>query len=315
MSCHRAVGNAVVIASLLLPAGVAAEEAPRPTTAVTFDDLPFPGHESLEHGKDLLDRLAATMRAHEIPAVGFVNEGKLYVKDEVDARIAALRRWLDQGHDLGNHTFGHVSVRAVPLPAYTEDVIRGETVTRMLLTERGGTLRYFRHPFLWTGPTDEYRQGIVSFLAERGYTVAPVTFDTQDYVFAGVYADAVHRGDQALARRVAEAYLAYSEENVAYFEELAVAVLGRSVRHVMLLHANKLNADVAENLVALLKRRGYTFITLAEALADPAYRRPEPTHTGGMSWLHRWKIVDGKTFRPEPSEPEWITAAAAALRR
>ena len=125
----------------------------------------------------------------------------------------------------------------------------------------------------------------------------------------------MHRGDEALARRVADAYLAYSEENVSYFEELALAVLGRRVRHVMLLHANKLNADLAERLVQSLKQRGYGFITLDEALADPAYRRPEPTHTGGMSWLHRWRMVDGTTFRAEPSAPEWIEAAAAALRR
>jgi peptidoglycan/xylan/chitin deacetylase (PgdA/CDA1 family) len=299
----------------LFPVGVSAGDAPSPVTAVTFDDLPFSGNESLEHGKDLLARLAVTMKAHGIPAVGFVNENKLYVNGEVDARIATLRGWLEAGHDLGNHTFGHISVRAASLRAYEEDVIRGETVTRALLAERGGALRYFRHPFLWTGPTDEYRHGLAAFLAERGYTVAPVTFDTQDYVFAGVYADAVHRSDEVLARRVADAYLAYYDENVSYFEELAVAVLGRPVRHIMLLHANKLNADLAERLVQLLKRRGYAFITLEDALADPAYRRPEPTHTGGMSWLHRWKIVDGKSFRPEPREPEWIEAAAAALRR
>jgi peptidoglycan/xylan/chitin deacetylase (PgdA/CDA1 family) len=313
---NRLRGARIAIAiTLWLPTGVAAAEDAGPVTAITFDDLPFGGNESLEHGADLLARLAATMKAHKIPAVGFVNEGKLYVKDEVDARIATLRAWLEEGQDLGNHTFSHISVKTSPRSAYEDDVIRGETVTRMLLAERGGTLRYFRHPFLWTGPTDEYREGLATFLSGRRYTVAPVTFDTQDYLFAGVYADAVHRGDEALARRVAEAYLAYYEENVSYFEDLALAVLGRRVRHVMLLHANKLNADLAEKLVQSLKQRGYGFVTLDEALADPAYRRPEPTHTGGMSWLHRWRIVDGTTFRAEPRAPDWIEVAAAALRR
>src|SRR3712207_7679787 len=64
----------------------------------------------------------------------------------------------EAGGELGNHTFSHVSLRRAPLAAYEDDVVRGETVTRMLLEERGMRLRYFRHPFLWTGETPEYKE-------------------------------------------------------------------------------------------------------------------------------------------------------------
>jgi hypothetical protein len=44
-----------------------------------------------------------------------------------------LNLWLENGLELGNHTFAHTSLNRVPLQTWQEDVERGETVTRMLL--------------------------------------------------------------------------------------------------------------------------------------------------------------------------------------
>jgi hypothetical protein len=56
-----------------------------------------------------------------------------------------------------------------------------------------------------------------------------------------------------------------------------------------------------------MKKRGYTFITLEQALEDPAYRLPD-TYAGpqGLSWLHRWSISKGMKMNEEPREPQWI---------
>ncbi len=123
--------------------------------AVTFDDLPAqPGNAQVA---DINKKLVESIIRHKIPAVGFVNERRLYVRGETDARIALLRMWLDAGLELGNHTFSHLQIDHSSLADYKEDVIRGETVTRMLLGEKGMKLRYFRHPQLRTGPTLEYQ--------------------------------------------------------------------------------------------------------------------------------------------------------------
>ena len=200
------------------------------------------------------------------------------------------------------------------LPQYEEDVIRGETVTRMLMAEKSRPLRYFRHTQLRTGPTTEYRVGLGTFLRNRGYTVAPVTVDTQDYMFAAVYADAKHRGDVALQGRVLDEYRAYVRENFSFHERLAVEVLGREVRHVVLLHVNHLNADLIDELLATLKKRNYSFMSLEEALQDPAYARPEPTTRKGWSWIQRWILAEGGEARPEPREPPWVTDAVGTLK-
>jgi peptidoglycan/xylan/chitin deacetylase (PgdA/CDA1 family) len=267
--------------------------------AITFDDLGAGWCKALACQVAISGRIVNALKAQGIPAVAFVNEGGLYVKGEVDSRIGLLRDWLDAGLELGNHTFSHVGIDSVSLPQYEEDVIRGETVTRMLMVEKGRPLRYF--------------EGLGAFLRNRGYTVAPVTVDTQDYMLAAVYADAKHRGDVALQDRVLGAYRAYLQQNFSFHERLAIEVLGRDMKHVILLHVNHLNADLIEELLAMLRSRRYAFMALEGALQDPAYSRPEPTTRKGRSWIQRWILAEGGEARPEPREPPWVTEAVQAL--
>ncbi|HYJ78151.1 MAG TPA: polysaccharide deacetylase family protein [Longimicrobiaceae bacterium] len=279
--------------------------------AITFDDLPASQSGDLERIRGVTDRLLAAIRAHGVPAVGFVNEIKLEVPGEREARTGLLRRWVDAGLELGNHTYSHLAVTAAPLERVREDVVRGEPVTRALLAEREMRLRWFRHPQLRTGADAATRSAYARFLADRGYTVAPVTFDNQEWVFAGAYHRARSRGDSAAARCVAEAYVPYMERTFAFFEELSREVVGREIPQVLLLHANELNADHFGALAAALRRRGYRFVTLDQALADSAYRLPDG-YTGprGPSWLHRWGVAMGRPMRPEPREPALIAALA-----
>jgi hypothetical protein len=57
----------------------------------------------------------------------------------------------------------------------------------------------------------------------------------------------------------------------------------------------------------MMKKRGYEFVTLDEALADPAYRRPdEYVGPRGLSWIHRWAVTQGMELKEEPREPAWL---------
>ncbi|HKO62178.1 MAG TPA: polysaccharide deacetylase family protein [Pyrinomonadaceae bacterium] len=272
--------------------------------AVTFDDLPASG--DLGTMTYITQSLLKTIADNKIPAVGFVNEGRLFARGETDRRIALLQLWLDAGLELGNHTFSHILIERNSLDAYKEDVIRGETVTRLLLRAKGMKLRYFRHTQLRTGPTVEYRAGLNKFLIERGYTIAPVTLDNQEWVFAGAYRGAKNDGDRAEMVRVGDAYLKYMDENFAFFEKLSRDFLGYEVKQTLLVHANELNADYFDDLVTLITNRGYTFISLEDALKDKAYSLPEAQSKIGLSWIHRWMLAKGLEMRPEPPEPEWI---------
>ena len=65
------------------------------------------------------------------------------------------------------------------------------------------------------------------------------------------------------------------ESIVAFFEARSIEVVGREFPQVLLLHANQLNADLMPDLLAMFRRRGYTFVSLDRALADEAYRLPD----------------------------------------
>jgi peptidoglycan/xylan/chitin deacetylase (PgdA/CDA1 family) len=305
----RAFLSTALLASALATQVVAQGSANAPTVkrevAVTFDDLPAP-YGDLEEMRRITARLLESVTRNKVPAIGFVNEGRLYRRGEMDARTELLRAWLDAGAELGNHTFSHINLQSAPLAEYEEDVVRGETVTRMLLAERGQKLRYFRHPFLFTGTTPEYKRGLADFLAARGYTVAPVTLDNGDYIFADAYFKAKKRGDAATAKRIADAYVPYMESIFEHFERLSVETFGREVKQVLLLHANEINADRFDELAAMMKRRGYTFITLEEALKDPAYSEPDALYKNGISWIHRWRIVKGLPLKWEPEAPKFV---------
>src|SRR6266852_480137 len=104
-----------------------------------------------------------------VPAIGFVNEWKLQVSGERDARVELLQWWLDAGLTLGNHTYTHASLQTTPLDQYEDETIRGEVVTRALMKAAGQEEKYFRHPFLMTGPSSESKAAFETFLKEHGY--------------------------------------------------------------------------------------------------------------------------------------------------
>ena len=280
------------------------------TVAFTFDDLPASRSGSLEDMRAITTRLLATLRASRIPAIGFVNESKLERPGEEAARTALLAEWLDAGHDLGNHTHQHLRLYDTPLAEFQADVLRGERVTRELMARRGRTLRYFRHPTLNTGPDSTIRARFESFLTRHGYTVAPVTIDNDEYLYALAYDRARARGDRGAQDRLGRDYVRYMAEVFDFYERLSRRLFGREITQVLLLHANALNADYLDELAAMTVARGYRAVSLDRALADEAYGTPD-RYVGatGLSWLQRWAITRGEEPGEQPGIPDWVLAA------
>jgi peptidoglycan/xylan/chitin deacetylase (PgdA/CDA1 family) len=286
--------------------------------AITIDDLPA-GDASGASAATLMEmttKLLAILKQQKIPAVGFVNEKKLYKWGEVDQRIKSLAMWLDAGLELGNHTFSHASLNRVGLKAFEDEVIQGETVTRLLLAQHNMTLRYFRHPYLDTGRDLQTRRDAETFLVNRGYRIAPITVDAWDWNFAGVYAEAKGRGDSALQQKIVSTYLSYTESVFAYCEQLSKQLIGYEPKQILLLHASWLEAEHLGEVLDLIRKRGYRFITLDEALSDQAYSLPD-TYVGeeGTSWLDHWAITRGQPPQGFPIFPVWVDEQYKKLRR
>jgi peptidoglycan/xylan/chitin deacetylase (PgdA/CDA1 family) len=260
-------------------------------------------------------KLLTTLRDQKIPVVGFVNEKKLYKPGEVDERIKALQMWLDYGFELGNHTYSHMSLNQRELKDWEDDVVQGESVIRILLSQRKMPLRYFRHPYLDTGRDLATRRKAEEFLIQRGYRIAPITLDGWDWAFAGIYEDAKKRNDTDMQQKIVKDYLAYHEASFAYAEQESLKVVGYEPRQILLLHASNLEADHIGELLDLLRKRGYRFITLADALSDTAYSLPD-TYVGeeGTGWIDHWAISQGKIPRGAPVFPQWVIDRSKELR-
>ena len=284
--------------------------------AITIDDLPAVTQQrSLENFQEITRKILTTLQHEKAPAIGFVNESKLYDNGQLlPGRLALLEQWLDAGLDLGNHTFGHPDYHRISFEEFSADLLAGEEHTRALLRSRNRVLRYFRHPFLHTGNSPEKKRQLAEFLRSRSYLVAPVTIDNAEYIFARAYDQARINGDSATMRRVGEAYIPYMEAKTAFYEANSRALFGRNIAHTLLIHANNLNADYLGALLAMYRHRGYHFVRLAEALVDEAYQSADAyTGNGGITWLHRWAItrkVDKSFFAGEPACPEFVMELA-----
>jgi hypothetical protein len=97
------------------------------------------------------------------------------------------------------------------------------------------------------------------------------------------------------------------ESVIEFFEKRSVDVVGHEFPQILLLHANHLNAEMMPQLLAMLKARGYEFVSLEHALRDAAYRLPNNyAGRGGFSWIHRWSMTKGMPNKGEPEPAEWL---------
>jgi peptidoglycan/xylan/chitin deacetylase (PgdA/CDA1 family) len=303
-----------VIAALALFLPVLGAQAPAGRrVSITIDDGPVVNENSdLGNFQRITNGLVGSFQIEKVPVTLFVNERQLNVPGQRDARAAVVEQWLNAGFEVGNHAYSHKSASQVPVDEFTDDVIKGEVITRALLERRGQQLVWLRYPYLHSGATAEAHQAIVDFLEKRKYRHAPVTVDYADYTFAGAYTRELRRGNIEVAERIKQAYIDQVDVGFEYAEKSSMELYGREIAQILLIHCNELNSVSLRESIARMRKRGYTFISLEEAMKDEAYHRPDTFAGPGGSWLSRTATVMGKKLTPEtvalrPVVPKWIT--------
>jgi len=181
--------------------------------AITIDDLPRGGDgpRSYTEVRALTEKLLAPIHQQKIPVTAFVIGGHGDEMGEQHFR-EILNLWLDAGADLGNHSASHPDLNQVASSDYEADILKGEPILRSVLEPRGRKLVYFRHPYLFTGPTPQVKAELQAFLDGHNYRVAPVTFDDSDYEYALLYTHPEFRD------RVSAEYIPYMESVIWFFE-------------------------------------------------------------------------------------------------
>jgi peptidoglycan/xylan/chitin deacetylase (PgdA/CDA1 family) len=281
---------------------------------VTIDDLPFQqnGTTSTEMQSYYTQKLLKKLSAEKISAIGFVNENKLETDGKINpAKLELLKLWLESGMELGNHTYSHKGLHNSTVSEFEADILKGETQIKPMIKKAGGQLRYFRHPYLHTGRSLEIKDSVNNFLRENGYTIAPVTIDNSEWIYAFSYQKALLAGDSLLMKKIAKDYIPYMIDKIRFYEKQSEKLFGRNIKHILLIHSNALNADYIDLFLSQIEKEGYNFISLEEALKDKVYLLPDVfTGRAGISWMDRWALAQGKKkdfFAGEPRISSWIS--------
>jgi len=283
------------------------------TVAITVDDLPCAGGVSpcdAAAAEAINRKLLAGLRRHHAPATGFVVQQQVEELGALGPQI--LKEWTKGEFALGNHSYSHPDANELSAAQMEDEIVRGETDLVPLMKEAGKKPGFFRFPMNHTGDTLQKHQQLVAFLAQRAYRLATCTIDNSDYIFNEAYVRMLARHGFSV-RKLRKEYLAYTSAEIDYYAGLSRQVLGYEPPEVMLLHDNRLNADVIEELLVLFERKHYTFVSLETAQSDPAYRTADTYTTPyGPMWGYRWAAernvkVDG-SLEPEP--PRWIVEHA-----
>ncbi len=271
--------------------------------ALTFDDVPRQAGAFLTPEERARRLLEALRQAGVEQAAFFVNPGRLATPDGAngEAHIAA---YVAAGHVIANHSHSHPHLSRTGAEDYLADIDLAE----VWLAGRVGYRPWFRFPFLDEGGPDlAKRDAVRAGLAARGLMNGHVTADGNDWHLEALTVEAVRAGraiDMAQLRRL---YIASQMSGLEYHDQLARDTLGRSPAHVMLMHETDLAALFLPDLVAEMRRHGWTIIPVDEAYRDPiAAEQPEVpyargTLTGAMAW---------QRGVPPPLWPVWMRTAA-----
>jgi peptidoglycan/xylan/chitin deacetylase (PgdA/CDA1 family) len=244
--------------------------------AITMDDFNWQ-NAVYQSASDRNKSILKTLDDHSIKAALFVVGRNL----ERDEGKQLLGEWDKSGHLIGNHTYSHPNLHSpeMTVEEYTKDILRAEK----LLNEFKQFRKYFRFPALREGDTAEKRDGVRDFLAKAGYRVGHVTIDTDDWVITSRLTDRVKADRSAELKPYRDFYLAHMWDRAQYYDSLSNQVLGRSVKHTILVHYNLLNGLFLDDLILMFKSKGWKLIDAEEAFSDPVFSEKPKVLPAGQS--------------------------------
>lgn len=258
--------NAIFAAALLL-AGSASAQTPL-TVTFTYDDLPV--HGVLPAGMSRIDiakELIAGLKAGGVPpVVGLINGSGI---ERESASEPVLSLWRESGNFLGNHTWSHPGLSNSELAVFEADALKNEPLLEKY--SPGANWHYFRYPFVDEGKDETQRAEFRKFLAAHGYKIAHVTTGLNDWDYPEPYARCLAKNDTAAIAHLDTMFLTRAAEGLEYSRALSAAAYGRDIPYILLQHIGSFQAHILPKLIALYKEKGASFVTLDDALKDPAY--------------------------------------------
>lgn len=131
---------------------------------LTFDDGPDP---------DYTPRILDILQEASVPAAFFVTGERAFDRPDL------LRRMVDEGHEIGNHTYSHINITDVPTPTLRVEV---NSTQRLIIAATGRKTLLFRPPYnAGTLPDIGSEASPLTTISELGYLSIDTEIDPADW--------------------------------------------------------------------------------------------------------------------------------------
>jgi len=219
--------------------------------ALTFDDGPDPHY---------TPRILDALREAGVPATFFI----IGVNGELNPEL--LRREVEEGHEIGNHTFTHPNIATI---SSTQFQLELSATQRLLATAVGRHSLLFRPPYAVDAEPETIDQiRPIEWATAQGYLVVGMQIDPDDWQRPGV--------DEIVRRTVEEAE--------------------RGEGNMILLHDaggdRDQTVEALPKIVEALRGRGFQFVTVSDLLGRSRDQVMPPVPVDD-----RWRVwLDGAAF-------------------
>ena len=234
--------------------------------ALTFDDAPL-GDGAFFTGNQRASRIIESLRNHGVKQAAFFVVTSHLNRDGVQR----LKMYSDAGHLIANHSHSHNWISVMGTANYIRDIQKADSILKAT------TLPYepwYRYPFLDEGRTKTSRDSIRLALAALGLVNAYITIDNYDWHIDGAVARAIKNKTKIDFKELKNFYLEHVWNSIQFYDNIGRQVLGRSPKHVLLLHENDMAALFLADLIQLVKDKGWKIISPEEAYADSIAKEP-----------------------------------------
>ena len=268
--------------------------------AITFDDLPRNGQlpPGVRQTETTANVLAILKQRHVPPVYGFINAKKLEGNPD---GAEALKLWA-AAEPVGNHTYSHLDLEQNTAEAFERDIEEDEPVLELL--QMNGDRHWLRYPYLHEGDTVEKRRAVRAYLKSRGYRIAQVTLDWEDYLWNTAYARCVAKNDAKSMEWLKSSYLSTASAFLDLGREQAKLIFGHEISYVLLMHLGAFSSTILPDALDLLKKKGFKLVPLEEAESDAAYESdPDVGLQDAGTLLDQMMQVKGLKDPPHAEKP------------
>jgi peptidoglycan-N-acetylglucosamine deacetylase len=182
-----------------------------------------------------------------------------------------LESWDNASHLIANHTYNHLNYNSSEnnYERYRDDFLRCDS----LISSYNNYSKYFRAPFLKYGDTKEKRDSLNVFLKKNNYQNGYVTIDASDWFFNQRLIRFMNLNPGKNIEPYKKVYIEHLMERAKFYDELAFKLLGRKIKHSILLHHNLTSALFLGDLIKAFENEGWQTINASDALSDSVYQK------------------------------------------